>query len=182
MRRVLVVGASGSGKSTAARRIAGRLGVPHVELDALQHGPGWTQRATFVADVEAATGGPAWVVDGNYSAVRALLWSRADTVVWLDLPRWLVESRVVRRTLVRLVLRTPLWNGNRERWRTVLHASHPIRWSWGKHPEYRRRYGALFDDPTFAHVNRVRLRSRADVRRFLADLPASPGAGGTTAP
>lgn len=107
VRRVLVVGASGAGKSTAARRIAGRLGVPHVELDALQHGPGWTQRATFVADVEAATGGPAWVVDGNYSAVRALLWSRADTVVWLDLPRWLVESRVVRRTLVWLVPRTP---------------------------------------------------------------------------
>jgi hypothetical protein len=61
---------------------------PLVELDALHHGAGWVTRPTFVDDVDAATRGSAWVVDGNYAAVRELLWSRADTVVWLDLPRW----------------------------------------------------------------------------------------------
>src|SRR5262245_50276342 len=98
MRKVVVVGNSGSGKSTLARALASRLGVAYIELDALHHGPGWTRRPTFVADVDAATLGSEWVVDGNYAAVRELLWSRADTIVWLDLSRWLTEWRVVRRS------------------------------------------------------------------------------------
>lgn len=169
MRRVLVVGCSGSGKSTLASALSARLAVPYVELDALHHGPGWTVRPTFEADVERATRGPAWVVDGNYSAIRELLWERADTVVWIDLPRWLVEWRVVRRSLVRWLRRTELWNGNRERgplsWRDV---DHPIRWAWVKHAEYRSLYANRFADPAHARLTRVRLPSREAVGRFLA--------------
>jgi adenylate kinase family enzyme len=168
MRRVLVLGSSGSGKSTLARAIAARLAVPHVELDALFHGPYWQTRPSFVDDVDQATRADAWVVDGNYRSVRELLWSRADTVVWLDLPRLLVEWQVVRRSFVRWAKREELWNGNREPspigW---LNPEHPVRWSWSKHPEYRVVYGALFADPAYAHVRRVRLRSRAAVRSFL---------------
>jgi hypothetical protein len=168
MRRVLVVGSSGSGKTTFACALAARLGVARVELDALHHGPSWTQRPTFAADVDAATRGEAWVVDGNYAAVRDLLWSRADTVVWLDLPRWVVEWQVVTRSIARWVNRTELWNGNREPgplgW---LDPEHPIRWSWTKHLEHRARYAARFADPANAAVTRVRLRSRAEVRAFL---------------
>jgi hypothetical protein len=168
MQRVLVIGASGSGKSTLARSLAARLRVAVVELDAVHHGPGWAPRPTFADDVDVATRGPAWVVDGNYAAVRELLWSRADTVVWLDLPRWIVEWRVVRRSLVRWVARTDLWNGNREPsplgW---LDPEHPVRWSWMKHGEYRVRYAERFADPAWARLVRVRLRSRAEVRAFL---------------
>lgn len=171
MQRVLVIGSSGSGKSTVARTIAHRLAVPHIELDALFHGPGWTQRATFVEDVDHATSTPAWVADGNYSPVRDLLWSRADTVVWLDLPRWLVEWQVIRRSFSRWLARETLWNGNREpgphRW---IEPEHPVRWSWTKHAEYRVRYGERFTDPAFTHLRRVRLRSRAEVEAFLATI------------
>jgi adenylate kinase family enzyme len=168
MQRVLVVGASGSGKSTVARALATKLRLPRVELDALHHGPDWVPRTTFAEDVDTATCGPAWVVDGNYAAVRELLWSRADTVVWLDLPRWLVEWQVVRRSLVRWVLRTELWNGNREpsplAW---LDPEHPVRWAWMKVPDYRVRYRARFEDPAWSGLSRIRLRSRAEVREFL---------------
>ncbi|SNQ50112.1 putative adenylate kinase [Frankia canadensis] len=167
MVRILVVGASGSGKTTLARRLAAEMAVPHIELDALQHGPGWTPRPTFVADVTAAVAAPAWVVDGNYSAVQELVWARADTVVWLDLPRWLVEWRVVRRTAGRLVLRRRLWNGNRERWRDVPRADHPIRWSWRKHAEYRVRYAERFATEP-AERACVRLRGRAEVAAWSA--------------
>jgi adenylate kinase family enzyme len=169
MQRVLVVGASGSGKSTLARAAAASLRVPYVELDALYHGPGWVPRAAFTSDVEAATRGDAWVVDGNYAAVRELLWSRADAVVWLDLPRGLVEWQVVRRSLVRWLTGAELWNGNREpsplAWRDP---EHPVRWSWTKHGQYQTRYAARFADPAWAHLRRVRLRSRDEVRHFLA--------------
>jgi adenylate kinase family enzyme len=171
MQRVLVVGSSGAGKSALARSLSARLRMPLVELDAIHHGPGWLSRPTFAEDVEAITEGTAWIVDGNYSAVRDLLWSRADTVVWLDLSRWLVEWRVIRRSLTRWITRTELWNGNREPsplgW---LDVEHPVRWSWTKHNEYRAQYASRFADPAWAHLLRVRLQTPADVRTFLAGV------------
>ena len=85
-RRVLVAGTSGSGKTTLARTIGGILALPHVELDALFHGPGWTRRPRFEADVERFTGRPAWTTEWQYPRVRQLLLARADCLVWLDLP------------------------------------------------------------------------------------------------
>lgn len=171
MQRVVVVGASGSGKSTLARWLAARLRYALVELDALHHGAGWAPRPTFAADVDAVTSESTWIVDGNYAAVWDLVWSRADTVVWLDLPRWLVEWRVIRRSLGRWTTGAELWNGNREPsplgW---LNPEHPVRWSWMKHREYRVRYAARFADPAWAHLTRVRLRTRSQVRAFLAGV------------
>jgi adenylate kinase family enzyme len=183
MQRVVVIGASGSGKSTFALDLATRLHVPFVELDALHHGAGWMARPTFAEDVDAATRGSAWVVDGNYAAVRDLLWSRADTVVWLDLSRWIVEARAVRRSLLRWVRRTPLWNGNREpspiAW---LDPEHPVRWAWKKHREYRVSYQARFMSPAWERLARIRLRSRAEVRAFLEQAPGAVRPVGERAP
>ncbi|MFG1973873.1 hypothetical protein ACGFJC_31490 [Nonomuraea fuscirosea] len=85
MKRVSVVGNSGSGKSTLSSALAGRLGVPWLELDSIFHMSGWQPRPLeeFRAEVERFTAADGWVVDGNYSAVRDLVWSRADTVVWI---------------------------------------------------------------------------------------------------
>ena len=83
IRRVSVVGSSGSGKTTFAAQIAARLGVPHIELDAIWWGPNWTHldAETFAAKVDVATAADAWVCDGNFSAVRQIVLERADTVV-----------------------------------------------------------------------------------------------------
>jgi adenylate kinase family enzyme len=171
MRRVLVVGCCGSGKTSFAQALATRTGLRAIELDALHHGPNWAPRPEFAHDVDVATRSDAWIVDGNYSAVRELLWSRADTVVWLDLPLWLVEWRVVRRSLTRWLRREELWNGNREPgplgWTDP---EHPIRWAWQKHAEYRTRYAGRFADPEFAHLQRIRLQRPQAVRSFLNQL------------
>ena len=97
VQRVSVVGNSGSGKSTVARELAAALGVPYLELDSVFHQPGWEPlpEDEFRGVVEAAAAGDSWVMDGNYSAVRPLVWARADTVLWLDLPKWIVMRRVV---------------------------------------------------------------------------------------
>src|SRR5205823_14332393 len=106
VRRVSVVGTAGSGKTTVGRRIAAALEVAFGEMDALfWYRPGWVgrDRASFRAAVEEHTAGVAWVVDGNYSnAVQDIVWSRADTVVWLDLPRVVVMWQVITRTLARV--------------------------------------------------------------------------------
>jgi adenylate kinase family enzyme len=175
MRRVSVVGISGSGKSTLAERIAAALGVPRLELDAVNwHAPGWQPigREPFREAVERFTAGEAWVVDGNYSSmVQDIVWGRADTVVWLDLSRPVVMWQLVRRTLSRLVRRTELWNGNRERWRSLLSADDSIiHYAWTHHGPTRRRYTAAFADPAWAHLRLIRLCTRAAVRRFLDAL------------
>lgn len=119
LRRVSVAGIPGAGKTTFARALTARLGLPHVELDALHHGPGWQEatpdelRARVEAAFAAAPEG--WIADGNYeSKVGDLIVSRADTFVWLDMPLPLALGRVARRTASRLVRRTELWSGNRE--------------------------------------------------------------------
>jgi adenylate kinase family enzyme len=176
MQRVVIVGSSGSGKSTLARAIAARLRVPCIELDALQHGKNWTPRPTFAADVERFSREASWVADGHYADVRDLLWSRADTIIWLDLPRMLIEWRVVRRSFLRWALRIELWNGNREPsplgW---IDPEHPVRWSWTKHVEYSKRHAARFADPAWSHLTRIRLRTPREVRRFLDALPRVAG-------
>lgn len=119
--RVAVVGTSCSGKTTFARRLSRALDVPHVELDALYWGPGWSPAPPedFRASVRDAISAPAWVADGNYSAVRDLVWSRATAVVWLDLPLRVVFPRALGRTLRRAITREELFGGNRESLRGI---------------------------------------------------------------
>lgn len=188
MRRVSVVGSSGSGKSTLAAVLAARLGVPHLELDSVYHQAGWVPLPAeqFSERVAAAAAGEAWVIDGNYSAVRPLVWARADTVIWLDLPRRRVMRRLVWRTLRRVAGRAELWNGNRERWRNVFTLSQEesvIIWAWHHYPVQRERYRAALRDPGCAHLRFIRVTGQTDVRRLLDSLPpASPGGSSCNRP
>jgi adenylate kinase family enzyme len=181
VRRVSVVGNSGSGKSTVARELAGILGVPHLELDGVFHQPGWVPlpEDEFRRVVGAAAAGGGWVMDGNYSVVRPVVWARADTVVWLDLPRRTVMRQVVWRTLRRAVTRQELWNGNRESLRNFLSwapEDSVISWAWHSHAKYRHRYGAAAADPAYAHLTFVRLTSRRAISRFLTEAARNPTA------
>ena len=103
MQRINVVGTSGSGKTTVARRAAEALGVPFVELDALHWEPGWREAPDEVLSerVSEATRGSMWVVDGNYGKVRDIVWARVDTVVWLDYSFPGIFMRLLWRTLRR---------------------------------------------------------------------------------
>src|SRR5512141_1433681 len=116
MQRYAVVGLTGSGKTRLARALAERLGLPHIELDALFWGPNWqpAPREGFRARVAEALGGEAWVADGNYSAVRDLVWQRAQALVWLDYSLPLVLWQLAVRTWRRITQREALWGGNRE--------------------------------------------------------------------
>lgn len=173
MWRVSVVGNSGSGKSTLARTLAARLDVPYVELDAIFHQPGWTELPVdeFRARVGDVVAGDAWVVDGNYNAVRDRVWARADTVVWVDPPRPVVMRRIVGRSVSRVVRRTELWAGNRERWRSLVSLDPRrsiVMWAWTQHGKYQARYGGAMTDPAWRHLEFVRVRSADDVEELLA--------------
>jgi adenylate kinase family enzyme len=173
MRRISLVGVPGSGKTTVGRQLAASLHVPFIELDSIFHQPCWGElpRDDFRKQVSEALTAEAWVVDGNYSAVRDLVWERADTVVWLDLPRRLVMRRIILRTVRRAFTRERLWNGNREPLSNFYRldpAKNIIRWTWVKHAEYVERYDTAMHDAAYAHLAFVRMRSQQEVDAFLA--------------
>lgn len=164
--RISVVGVSGSGKSTVARMAAERLGVPYIELDAVHHGPHWTEISVdeMRAIVAELVAGDAWVIDGNYRKVRDLVWGRATMVAWVDPPKPVVMAQVVWRSLSRALTRRELWHGNRERISNWIHPDHPIRWAWSTYGAQRAEHDRL----RASHW--VRLRSRRDVRGWLDSL------------
>jgi adenylate kinase family enzyme len=176
MQRVVIVGNSGSGKSTLGRVIATRIGAEFLEVDSINHQADWQPlpRAELVRRVDAFTSADRWVVDGNYGAIRPLTFARADTVVWLDLPRHLVMRQVIGRTIGRVSRRQELWNGNRERWANFFSLDPDesvIVWAWTRHEHYRSLYAAAMTDPANAHLTFVRLRSRREVNGLRDDLP-----------
>ncbi|XVX18893.1 AAA family ATPase [Actinomycetota bacterium] len=177
IQRVLTAGGSGSGKTTLAGRISTALGIPHTEIDGLHHGPGWTRRPTFGADVAALVAQEAWVTEWQYSEMRPLLLARADLLVWLDLPRTVVMHQVVRRTLLRRLRREELWNGNVEPplWTILKDRDHIIRWAWDTHAKAAERVReAMLSRPDLPVV---RLTSRAEVDAWVAGPVRRAGSG-----
>jgi adenylate kinase family enzyme len=181
--RILVIGTSGAGKTTLARTIAQRLPLSHIELDALNWQPGWrdlvrSDPAEFTRGVAAAIERDGWVADGNYAVVRNLLWRNASHLVWLDYSRAVIMRRVIGRSLLRVALRTELWEGtgNRERWHSLLQPSHPILWAWRTWAALRQETEALIERTEYAHLNVLRLRRPGQARPAVETLTAA-GAG-----
>ena len=171
-RRINVVGTSGNGKTTFSRALAARLGLPYLELDALNHGPNWTEASDedFRRAVEAAMDREGWVVDGNYGRkLGDLVLRRADTVVWLDQPLPLVLWRLWLRTVGRIVRREELWNGNRESWRGAFWGRDSL-FAWTIRAHFRNRRRLPEQLAAVGGLSVFRLRSRRQVRRFLEEI------------
>lgn len=176
MRRSWVVGTSGSGKSTLARAISQRTSVSWVQLDAIFHQANWTPlpRPEFRAAITEQVAADSWVIDGNYTgSVGDLVLARADTVVWLDLPRHVVMRQIILRTVRRILTREELWNGNRERPRNFFSLDKEqsvIVWAWVTHGQNRRRFLAAQDQPAYQGLRFVRLRSHRQIDEFVGNL------------
>jgi adenylate kinase family enzyme len=168
--RISVVGVSGNGKTTFARRLAAQLGVPYTELDALCHLAGWVEASDddFRREVEAVMKrSQGWVLDGSYRwKLGDLVLRRADTIVWLDQPLPLVLQRLVTRAVRDIVTKRDLFNGNRQTWRFAF---------WGRESlvlyairaHFRRRREWPDEFSRFPTLEVVRLRSPREVESWL---------------
>lgn len=177
MERVVVVGTSCSGKTTLARQLSRVLGAPHVELDGIHWMPDWQLRPMdevrrMVGEAAAAE---RWVMDGNYSAVRDIVWGRATAVVWLNYPFRVVLWRALSRTTRRVIAREELFSGNRESFRmSFLSRDSIILWAISSHGQIRRKYRRILDGGDFPHLRVIELRDPAGAERLVASLGAPP--------
>lgn len=169
MKRIAVIGKTGSGKTIMARHIAARLDYPHIELDAIHWLPGWQELPLdrFRAEVAGLVKGVTWIADGNYSQVRDIVWLRADTIVWLDYPTWIVLPRLLWRTLKHLVLNEELWAGNRQQLRMLLSRDSIFRWLLVHQRDFETQIQALLNQPQHTHLTLVRLTTPKAARQFL---------------
>ena len=121
MKRINVVGSSGSGKSTFSKQLAMKLGVTYIEMDRLFWLPDWKELddETFFYKVVDVTQQDAWVLDGNYSRTQPYKWQRVDTIIWLDYSRFITTYRSVTRAIKRAWTQEEFWEGtgNRESFR-----------------------------------------------------------------
>jgi adenylate kinase family enzyme len=164
--RIAVVGTTCAGKTTVAKRLAERHGVPHVELDALHWGPGWSEPSAeqFRVRVREALAGEEWVADGGYHGkLGDLVLAKAELIVWLDPPLPTVLRRLGSRTVRRVRSGEELWGGNRETWRgAFLSRDSLFVWAVTTHRPRRARY-----EKRLAGYNVVRLRSARETQDWL---------------
>ena len=164
MKRVLVIGPGGSGKSTFARRLGQILGLEVKHLDSFYWRAGWTKPANedWIKTVDELIGGESWIVDGNYGGTLAQRVERCDTIIFLDLSRLLCVWRVTKRRLTyRNRSRPDMAEGCNEKLDREF-----ISWVWNYSHRSRPKVIKLINENQ-ASKKIVWLRSNSDVERFL---------------
>jgi adenylate kinase family enzyme len=174
-RRIVVVGATSSGKSTLASQIAEKIGADYIELDALHWEPNWVEAPDeiFRERVEVAIKSNAWVVAGNYHVVRDLVWRRAETIIWLDYPFHVVFWRLLKRTIYRSITKEELFAGNVENfWMHLKLWSEESLFHWLFKTYWRRKreYPLLFALPENARLKLIRFNHPKETKQWLDGL------------
>jgi adenylate kinase family enzyme len=170
MKRIIVIGSSGSGKTTLTRKLGEKLGYPVVDFDDLYWQPGWKPAPfeEFFRLADQATSGPTWIVIDPNSFLRGVIWDRADTIVWLDLPFWLMVRRLVRRSAWRIRVGEKICNGNVETWDRFFSKDGLLVWLLRFFVRKRYSYAGIFASQQGApQKTYIRLRSVAEVQKFL---------------
>ncbi|MEM6767642.1 MAG: AAA family ATPase [Bacteroidota bacterium] len=174
MKNINVIGTSGSGKSTFARKLAEELGYPYIELDALFWGPNWTEPSDEVLfdKLENALEQDYWVLDGNYSRTNHIKWPRTDTIIWIDFSFWRTLWQAVSRAISRVIDQKELWPGtnNRESLRMLFSHDSIVLWTLRTYCKNVRRYSQLPDNPQYAHIQFHRLRSPEECEKWLTEI------------
>ena len=171
MRKVNVIGTSGTGKTTFAIALAERLGCPVIHMDALFWKAGWTESEDeeFFAKLDQSLSCDSWVLDGNYSRSQLVKWKDVDTIIWLDFSFTRTIIQALKRAIVRIWTQEELWpdTGNRESLRLLFSRHSIILWTLRMYPKNKKRYAEIMNDPQYADIQFVRLKSPSECRTFI---------------
>ena len=173
MERVVVIGSSCSGKSTFSQKLANKMALEYIELDQLHWLPNWQERADdeFRGLVKQATASDTWVLDGNYSVVRDIVWPRATKIIWLNHSFSLVLYRSFTRSIVRAVTKKKLFAGNVETFKqTFFSRDSIILWVLQTYHQKRKRYKKLLPQLKCQGIDIVELNNQKQVDQYIKNI------------
>ena len=175
MKKINVVGTSGSGKSTFSRMLATRLGYPYLEMDAMFWRANWQESSdeAFFAKLENSLSQDRWVLDGNYNRTVDIKWADIDHVIWIDYPFSRTIYQAVKRAFIRSLTKTELWDntGNIETFgKSFFSRDSVILWTLKTYKRNRVRYIEMFNDPKYSHIKFVRLTSPKMAKNYIDEL------------
>ncbi|MBR9792959.1 MAG: adenylate kinase [Gammaproteobacteria bacterium] len=173
MKRINVVGTSGSGKSHFSSRLAAKLGVPYIEMDAVFWLPNWQhlELEDFIATLKPLLEQESWVLDGNQSKTNSFKWQYVDTIVWLDYGFWHTFKQILFRSVKRAYTKEEVWpgTGNKESFRRNFFSSDSVvLWMLSNYWKTRKKYAKLFNSPATQAISCIRLSSPRQAEAFLA--------------
>lgn len=169
----MVIGSTCAGKTTLAKTLAQIRDLPHIELDALHWGSNWvpTPTSELRHTIKKEVAKEHWVIDGNYTKLREIIWPRVDTYVWLDYNLAVVLWRWLKRTSRRVFGRERLWNDNRETLKGAVFSSDSLLfWILKRFASRRREYMAVLTKSPYSLVTRVYLPNPSTTDNFCHSL------------
>jgi len=177
--KIVVVGPTGGGKTTFAKKLSQLININHYELDALFWKPGWVESGNdeFRKKINDVTEQSAWIIDGNYARNQDLTIGKADSVIWLDRGKFRSVYRVMMRSLKRLIDKKPLWNNNYESFGMHLNLKKSIVvFAYRSHKWKKMRYTALFENENSTAPKCIRIKNKRDESNFWKDIihPMTP--------
>lgn len=175
MKRINIVGTSGSGKSTFGRQMAEILNYPYHEMDTLFWKADWQESddQEFMDKVRQATASSSWILDGNYNRTVPVKWAHADTVIWIDHSFARTLYQAVKRAFIRCLTKQELWpgTGNKETFRKSFFSKDSVvLWTIKTHGSNRKRYEGMMDSDKYQHIRFIRLSGHKQIKQFLAEL------------
>lgn len=173
MKRIIIPGAVGAGKTTLAKQLSKKLGIPHVEVDHIFWLPNWKQRPVEerIKIAKEKLSGDKWIVCGNHSWLKEIMWDRADTVIWLDYSFWRCLFRVLKRAACLIYTKKEICGGNKESFSRLFFSKGSILVHlFTKYGKFKKRYSAMMTSSDFKHINFIRLKSPRETEKWLEKL------------
>ena len=166
LERIIIIGCGGAGKSTLARQLGEKTGLPVVHLDKLFWHPGWVEssKEEIDAKIMQAISEPRWILDGNYNRTLPKRLEKCDTVIYLDFSRFACLMGVARRILTTYgTVRPDMGEGCPERFDWEF-----LQWVWNFNKNKRKKYYDLLSAQTGKEI--YILKNRREVKRFLGQI------------
>ena len=171
MRRINVIGTSGSGKSTFARTLANKLNYPHIEMDAIFWQKNWRQLddKEFFQKLENTLNKEVWVLDGNYTRTLSIKWRQIDTIIWIDFSFTRTLYQAISRAISRIIDKKELWpnTSNRESLNMLFSKNSIVLWTLKTYLKNKRKNASFITDPNWSHLKFIRLTSPKHCEQFL---------------
>ncbi|MFK7922501.1 MAG: adenylate kinase [Bacteroidia bacterium] len=174
MKKINVIGTSGSGKSTFSKKLSKELAIPYIEMDSIFWGKDWhwPSDEVFFLNLRKALNQDRWVLDGNYSRTIEFKWKEVDTIIWIDFGFFRTLYQATSRAIIRAITKEELWpeTGNRQTFKNLLSKDSIVLWTLKNYKKTRLKYLKAMNDVRYQDIEFIQLKNPEECREFLEGI------------